>query len=143
MLMNWIPMDRLVSEHAHAHMHAHAHAHEMSTATQVAVPRVDVVDEGDAYQLIVEMPGVSKDSLSVHLEAEALLLRGARKAIDTDLLLRNGRCAEVPFEARFTIGADVDRGKIKARLEDGLVYVKLPRREEDKPRKIEVEVEAG
>jgi len=139
MLMNWMPMDRLVSEHEHAH----AHAHETSTTTQGVVPRVDVVDEGDAYQLIVEMPGVSKDSLSVHLEAEDLLLRGARKAIDSDHLLRNGRCADLPFEARFTIGADVDRGKITARLEDGLVYVKLPRREEDKPRKIEVEVQVG
>ena len=71
MLMNWMPMDRLISEHEHAH----AHAHETNTTTQGVVPRVDVVDEGDAYQLIVEMPGVSKDSLSVHLEAEDLLLR--------------------------------------------------------------------
>jgi HSP20 family protein len=139
MIMNWMPMDRRVSEHAYAR----AHAHEMSTATQVAVPRVDVVDEGDAYQLIVEMPGVTKDSLSVHLEAEGLLLRGTRKAIDSDHLLRNGRCADLPFEARFSIGADVDRGKITARLEDGLVYVQLPRREEDKPRKIEIEIQAG
>ena len=134
MLMNWTrPMDRLVSEFAN----------ENGTATEVAVPRVDVVDEGDAYQLIVEMPGVSKDLLSVHLEAEALRLRGARKAIEGERLLKNGRRADVPFEARFTLGGDVDRGKIRARLEDGLVYVMLPRREEDKPRKIEVEVEIG
>ena len=131
MLMNWtLPVDHLVSELAN----------EKGTATEVVVPRVDVVDEGDAYQLIVEMPGVSKDLLSVHLGAEALLLRGARKAIDGERLLKNGRRADLPFEARFTLGGDVDRGKIRARLEDGLVYVKLPRREEDKPRKIEVEI---
>jgi|GEM_PF-1485478 HSP20 family protein len=131
MLTNWtMPGDRLVSELAN----------ERGTATEVVVPRVDVVDEGDAYQLIVEMPGVSKDLLSVHLEAEALLLRGVRKAIAAECLLKNGRRADLPFEARFTLGADVDRGKIRARIEDGLVYVKLPRREEDKPRKIEVEI---
>ena len=131
MLMNWtLPVDRLVSELTN----------ENGTATEVVVPRVDVVDEGDAYQLIVEMPGVSKDSLSVHLEAEALLLRGARKAIDGEHLLKNGRRADLPFEARVTLGGNVDRGKIRARLEDGLVYVNLPRREEDKPRKIEIEI---
>ena len=130
MLMNWtLPVDRLVS----------GLAKENGTVAEVVVPRVDVVDEGDAYQLIVEMPGVSKDSLSVHLEAEALLLCGARKAIDGERLRRNGRRAELPFEARITLGGDVDRSKIRVRLEDGLVYVKLPRREEDKPRKIEVE----
>ncbi len=130
-MMNWtLPVERLVSELAN----------EKGMAMEVVVPRVDVVDEGDAYQLIVEMPGVSKDLLSVHLEAEALLLRGARKAIDGERLLKNGRRADLPFEARFTLGGDVDRGKIRARLEDGLVYVKLPRREEDKPRKIEVEI---
>lgn len=134
MLMNWTrPVDRLVSELAN----------EKGTATEVVVPRVDVVDEGDAYQLIVEMPGVSKDLLSVHLEADALLLRGTRKTIDGERLLKNGRRADLPFEARFTLGGDVDRGKIRARLEDGLVYLKLPRREEDKPRKIEVEIEIG
>ena len=131
MLMNWtLPVDRLVSELAN----------EKGTVTEVVVPRVDVVDEGDAYQLIVEMPGVSKDLLSVHLEAEALLLRGTRKVIDVEHLIKNGRRADLPFEARFMLGGDVDRGKIRARLEDGLVYVKLPRREEDKPRKIEIEI---
>ena len=131
MLMNWtLPVDRLVS----------GLANENGTVAEVVVPRVDVVDEGDAYQLIVEMPGVSKEMLSVHLEAEALLLCGARKAIDGERLRRNGRRAELPFEARITLGGDVDRSKIRVRLEDGLVYVKLPRREEDKPRKIEVEV---
>jgi len=131
MLMNWtLPVDRLVS----------GLANENGTVAEVVVPRVDVVDEGDAYQLIVEMPGVSKESLSVHLEAEALLLCGARKAIDGERLRRNGRRADLPFEARFALGGDVDRSKIRVRLEDGLVYVKLPRREEDKPRKIEVEI---
>lgn len=131
MLMNWtLPMDRMVSRLAN----------ETGTTTEVLVPRIDVVDEGDAYQLIVEMPGVSKDMLSVHLEAEALVLRGARKTIDGERLLRNGRRADLPFEARITIGGDVDCSKIGARLEDGLVYVKLPRQEEDKPRKIQVEI---
>ena len=134
MLMNWtLPVDRLVS----------GLANENGTVAEVVVPRVDVVDEGDAYQLIVEMPGVSKEMLSVHLEAEALLLCGARKAIDGERLRRNGRRADLPFEARFALGGDVDRSKIRVRLEDGLVYVKLPRREEDKPRKIEVEIEIG
>ena len=131
MLMNWmLPANHLVSERAS----------EKGAVAEVLVPRVDVIDEGDAYQLIVEMPGVSKELLSVHLEAESLLLLGARKAVDEERLLRNGRCANLPFEARFTLGGDVDRGKIRVRLEDGLVHVKLPRREENKLRKIEVEI---
>ena len=111
-----------------------------ASRAEVLRPPVDVVDEGDAYRLIVEMPGVSQDALSVKLEADELLLVGTRKALDEERLLKNGRRADLPFEARFALGGDVDRGKIRARLEDGLLYVTLPRREEDKPRKIEVEI---
>ena len=103
-------------------------------------PRVDVLDEGDAYHLIVEMPGVTQDALHVELDADALVLRGTRKPLDEERLLKNGRRADLPFEARFALGADMDRGNIRARLENGLVHVTLPRKEEDKPRKIEVEI---
>ena len=103
-------------------------------------PRIDVLDEGEAYRLIVEMPGVTQDALHVELEADALVLRGTRKPLDEERLLKNGRRADLPFEARFALGADMDRGNIRARLENGLVHVTLPRKEEDKPRKIEVEI---
>ena len=128
MLMTWtLPAERPLAD-------------EQATRAEVLRPRVDVLDEGDAYHLIVEMPGVSQDAVSVQLDADELLLRGTRKAIDEERLLKNGRRADLPFEARFALGADVDRGKIRARLEDGLVHVTLPRKEEDKPRKIEVEI---
>jgi HSP20 family molecular chaperone IbpA len=127
MLMSWtLPAERRAADE--------------TSRTEVLRPRVDVLDEGDAYRLIVEMPGVSQDALSVQLEADELLLRGTRKPLDEERLFKNGRRADLPFEARFALGGDVDRGKIRARLEEGLVYVTLPRKEEDKPRKIEVEI---
>jgi HSP20 family molecular chaperone IbpA len=127
MLMNWT-------------LPAECHLAAETSRTEVLCPRVDVVDEGDAYRLIGEMPGVSQDALSVQLEADELLLRGTRKGLDPERLLKNGRRADLPFEARVALGGDVDRGQIRARLEDGLVHVTLPRKEEDKPRKIEVEI---
>lgn len=106
------------------------------------VPRADVVDTPEAYQLIVEMPGVTREALSIQLENDTLELRGTRTAPPADRVLVNGRGSDRPFVRRFAIGNDIDRNGIQARLENGLLTVTLPRREEVKPRRIEVQVES-
>ena len=104
-------------------------------------PAADVLDDGDSYQIILELPGVTQDGLSIQLEARELVIQGERKAYEKDAkLLYASRTHGSKLEKRFSLGEDVDRSAVTANLENGLPTVTLPRRAEVKARKIEVEV---
>ena len=106
-----------------------------------ATPAADVLDDGDSYQIIMEMPGVTQEGLNIELEAKELVVRGERKAYEKDAkLLHAGRMLGTRLEKRFSLGDDVDRAAVTAHLENGLVTVTLPRKADVKARKIEVEV---
>ena len=104
-------------------------------------PAADVLDDGESYEIILEMPGVTQEGLNIEMEAKELVIRGERKAYEKDAkLLYAGRAHGTKLEKRFSLGEDVDRTNVSAHLENGLLTVKLPRKAEVKPRKIEVEV---
>jgi HSP20 family protein len=104
-------------------------------------PAADVLDDGESYQIILEMPGVTQDGLSIQLEARELVIQGERKVYEKDAkLLYASRSHGSKLEKRFSLGEDVDRSAVTANLENGLLTVTLPRRAEVKARKIEVEV---
>ena len=111
------------------------HQHE-----EVAVPAADVADDGESFRIVVDMPGVTREGLEIELEKDVLRVRGKRPATESENLLVNGRGAHRDFERSFALGKDVDRGGIKARLENGVLTINLPRRAEVKAQRIEVEV---
>jgi HSP20 family protein len=104
-------------------------------------PAADVLDDGESYQIILEMPGVSQEGLTIKLEAKELVVRGERSAYEKDArLLYSGRSHGTKLERRFSLGEDVDRAAVTAHLENGLLTLTLPRKAEVKARTIEVEV---
>lgn len=101
----------------------------------------DIVDSGDGYRILVEMPGVAPDMLQIDVEDDTLTVKGTRPALAEDSkLLHDGRQAGRPYVGRFRLGKDIDRAAIRARLENGLLSLTLPRKEEEKPKRIEVQV---
>jgi len=129
MLLNWtLPAEQFLSEF------------DASRKESIA-PAADILETEDGYRLIVELPGVARENLKIDLESDTLTLRGERQVTETGKnLVLDGRSSDRPFVKRFTLGKDLDRGGIQARLENGLLTVTLPRREDTKPVRIEVEV---
>lgn len=107
--------------------------------TEYRLARADVIDTGEGYQVVVELPGVSRDQLTIDLEDGTLTIRGERSPAPQGRVLVNGRGSDRPLVRRFTVGTDIDREHVVARLDQGLLTVTLPRKEEDKPRRIEVQ----
>jgi HSP20 family protein len=104
-------------------------------------PAADVLDDGESYQIILEMPGVTQEGLTIKLEAKELVVQGERNAYEKDArLLHAGRSHGTKLEKRFSLGEDIDRAAVTAHLENGLLTITLPRRAEVKARSIEVEV---
>ncbi|HYE29813.1 MAG TPA: Hsp20/alpha crystallin family protein [Methylomirabilota bacterium] len=103
-----------------------------------AAPSVNITETKDAYQLEAEMPGVSKDGLEVLLENNELTIVGHRGAYapNAECLYRESRGFH--FRRTFVLDPTIDTARINARMQDGVLFLSLPKAEKVKPRKIEI-----
>jgi HSP20 family protein len=105
------------------------------------LPLVDIIEEEEHYILTAELPGVSKEKMELEVEKDYVTIKGIPEKINDEkwkILYREFN-EDYEFERSFRIGNDVDQKKIKASLEDGVLTLTLPKREEVKPRKIKIQ----
>lgn len=103
-------------------------------------PRVDVIDNDDAYLVHVDVPGVSKDDLKINYQDGILSISGERKHANEereDNYLRVER-SYGRFDRSFKLPQSVDVAKIEAKYNDGVLTVTVPKAEESKPREISI-----
>ena len=92
-------------------------------------PDVDVYETEDAFVVRAELAGVRRDDLRVTVDGERLRIRGIREGGDSRALrLHQMEIASGPFERSLRIPADVDRDRVSAHLEDGLLTVTMSKR---------------
>jgi HSP20 family protein len=101
-------------------------------------PAADLTETGDAYVAEVELPGVSKDDISIELAGRELRVAGdyGREAADGRALRRARRSGH--FEYQVTLPGQADADKITASLADGVLTVTVPKTETEKPRQIQI-----
>ena len=109
------------------------------------VPLVDIY-ETDGHDLVVkaELPDMTREDIEVTVENNTLTLRGTRKVpeqVKEDQFRRIER-SYGSFSRSFTLPNTVDASKVSAEYRNGVLTVKLPFREESKPRTINVDVAA-
>lgn len=115
---------------------------ELSLGTWM--PPVDIAEEKDRITLTAELPGFQPDQVEVQMEGGVLTLKGERK-MEEEKEGRNYHRVERSygqFVRSFTLPNNVDRDAINARFADGLLTIELPKREEAKPRQIQITAEA-
>jgi HSP20 family molecular chaperone IbpA len=102
-------------------------------------PRVDVIEKPDCMVLLADMPGVSKDNVSVVLEKGVLTIEG-EIAMPEEPGMRIGRQEyEVGrFHRAFEVGEGLDPSGVEARIKDGVLRLVIPKSAVLRPRKIEV-----
>jgi len=107
-------------------------------AEQFVTPVASVVEDGDAYLLKVEMPGVNKEGLEISVENNELTITGRRDLaqIEGTLIHRESRTED--FRRVFELDPSIDTSKISARIDQGFLPLTLPTAEQVKPRKIAV-----
>jgi HSP20 family protein len=106
-------------------------------------PAVDIF-ETDAHDLVVraEIPGMNREDVEVSVENGTLVLKGEKK-FDPEVKEESYRRVERAygtFHRSFTLPNTVDAGRVTAEYRNGVLTVKLPFREEAKPRTINVDV---
>lgn len=105
-------------------------------------PSVDIFEDAEGITLIADMAGVSRDRLNLHVENNALTIDGEMH-IDMpqgiEALYADVRSTR--YQRSFTLSRELDSDAISANLKDGVLNVHIPKREEARRRKIEVQVD--
>ena len=109
--------------------------------TQAMTPRVDVIEDDAGITLLADMPGVSKESLDIKVENDALLIEGTVSAATPQALEATYAEIRVPrYRRSFTLSRELDAGRIEAQLKDGVLKLRIPKQEQAKPQRISVNV---
>ncbi len=105
------------------------------------VPPVDIYETPEHEVVIkAELPAMRREDIAVTFEDNVLTLKGERKA-DADVARERYQRLERfsgTFSRSFTLPATVDAGRISAAYKDGVLTVRLPQREEARPKQIEI-----
>ena len=111
---------------------------EMNAKESSRLPRTDIEETDENFVFSMEMPGLAKKDVEVSIEKDVLLIKGERteKAEEKNLLRREIRSTK--FERSFKIGDTVEQDKIKAKMDNGLLTVTLPKKPEKVGRKVDV-----
>lgn len=106
-------------------------------------PAVDIYETNDSVVVKAELPGVTKDQISVEVKDGILSLRGERK-FEKEVKEENYHRVERSygsFQRSFSLPVSVDQDKVTAKFQDGVLEVKLPKKEQARPKQIQVNVE--
>jgi HSP20 family protein len=115
----------------------------ISEVASTHFPPADVTEDADAYTVSVETPGVRKEDIHISVQENTLSLR-VTKTSDMKAEGKNYRHVERfygTFERHFPFASSIDASKIQATYKDGVLQITLPKAENARERKIEVNVQ--
>ncbi|CAN5560723.1 Hsp20/alpha crystallin family protein [soil metagenome] len=103
-------------------------------------PLLDVFESDEKYTVQLELAGVKKEDFDISLEDGVLTIAGERKTASTEAeSLRSERLFGA-FSRSVTLASPVKGDAVTASYQDGVLSVSLPKAEEAKPRKIQVDL---
>jgi HSP20 family protein len=114
-----------------------------SVALKAWTPAVDVYEDENAFVIKVELPEVSRDDVKVSVNENTLSVSGERRVENEDRRDNYHRVERSygQFFRSFTLPPNVNTEAIGAQFKDGVLRLSLPKREEAKPKQIEVKVQ--
>jgi HSP20 family protein len=101
-------------------------------------PASDIYETETGYLIAMDLPGIDRDALEIDVDEGRLIVRGTRAVSDS----RQHR-SERPrgkFLRTFSVPGSVDQAKIGAEYKDGVLQIRLPKRGEQKSKKIDIKI---
>ncbi|HLV02405.1 MAG TPA: Hsp20/alpha crystallin family protein [Acidobacteriota bacterium] len=113
---------------------------ERETSSHSWTPAVDIYETPDEFVFDAELPGFERDHIDINVEEGTLSITAERKAEESDQhnYQRRERLYG-KFYRSFRLPVLANAEKITASLKDGVLTVRVPKREEARPRQIKVE----
>jgi len=102
-------------------------------------PRIEIFDEDDTLVVRAEVPGFAQDDLEITVDRGVLVLKGKREdKVPDGYAVRRKERGAMSFTRAFTLPTRVKGQEAEARLDKGVLEIRIPHAEEAKPQKIEV-----
>jgi HSP20 family protein len=112
---------------------------EKTVPARYYVPNTDIYETDDAFTVVMEIPGVEKKNLTVHVENDILRVEGridfskyeGVEPVYTEYNVGN-------FVRAFTLSSKIDQDKVGAQLDDGVLTLTLKKAKQAMPRLIPI-----
>jgi HSP20 family molecular chaperone IbpA len=112
---------------------------ESTVPARSFVPTADIYEAENALTVVLEMPGVNKGNIDIHVEAGVLTIEGrldfskyeGMQPVYTEYNIGH-------YRRSFSLSNKIDQSQIGAEMKDGVLTITLPKAEEAKPRKITI-----
>jgi HSP20 family protein len=105
------------------------------------VPPVDVFEDEASITLLADLPGVVRDQLQVRVDGDSLVLEATATTVGPENMeLVYGELQCPTYRRQFTLSRELDTQRIDAQLRDGVLRLTIPKAEEARPRRIQVQV---
>ena len=105
-------------------------------------PLMDIIDSKDNLVVYVEIPGVNKDDIKVKIHNDVLTISGERKEPElpekANCLIREREFGK--FMRSIRLPYPIEVSKVSAEYKDGILKIILPKKEEVKPKEIQINV---
>ncbi len=133
MLVRWDPFEEMNRLHDHF-------LSGRGLAKQAFQVAVDIREEDDAFLVDVDVPGLAAEDVNVDVEKNVLTIRGERKVEkeENEGTYRRVERQYGSFSRSFTLPETVDADDISADLKDGVLALRLPKKDAPTPRSIAV-----
>jgi len=102
-------------------------------------PPVDIFENADGITLQLDMPGVAKERLNIQTDKNTLTVEGdVRIVMPEGMEALYAEIRATHFRRSFTLSGELDSEQAEASLKDGVLTLRIPKRAELRPRRIEV-----
>lgn len=110
-------------------------------AEAALMPPVDVIEDANGITLYADLPGVPKEKLNLHVEADTLTIEGELAlAMPDGMEATHVEVALPRYRRVFTLSKELDAGKVAAEFAHGVLKLRIPKAAHAQPKRIEVRV---
>lgn len=118
-------------------------AHDVIDSLRDVIPLADIEETDDSYVLDVELPGVSRDDISLEVAHGRLVVTGERRQRQKVGLLRRRTRTTGRFRLAVGLPVDVDATRVTAALDSGVLTVTVPKAERARRRRVPIQISGG
>ena len=101
-------------------------------------PASDIYETESGYLIAIDLPGIDRQALEIDIDDSRLVVKGIRPVAESRQ--HRGERPRGKFLRTYSVPASVDQAKIAAEYKDGVLQISLPKRTEQKPKKIDIKI---
>jgi HSP20 family protein len=100
-------------------------------------PPSDIYETESGYVIAMDLPGINRDGLEIDIDENRLIVKGTRSVEEPTHRSERPRGK---FLRTFSIPGSIDQGEIGAEYKDGVLHIRLPKRQEQKAQRVVIKV---